>query len=634
MLIFGAAPVNAARYFYAASSVDPWIFHVDPNTAGVGAYKFIEVSALPSQDLAGAAIDPLTGELYLVLNITTETFHRLVKVDVRTGNATDLGSLGQIITGIAFDSTGTLYGVTSDDVSGTQDTIFTINKSTAVATVFMSVPAEGFGVGDTLAFNPDDGLLYHWTGSDTAYFSAINLTTKQATAITLSGNRPSGVGATALVYDPDRQAFVGFRQDDLGSTSSMEYFTITPSGVQASLTTAAEGVSGLAIFDTAVLPAVQAPGAEPVLYSVDVAGPYISSVNPSTGLDTGTTGITLANQVVSGSNGFAVDPTDGTFYAVLRYAGVNSRFLATINPVTGVATQIGSIGGGIAAIAFASNGTLYAVSGEGATPSETLFSVNKTTGQRTPLLTLSDDDAGEAIAYNSSNGLLYRATGWDVPVFQSINLTNNEVSNIPLSGDVTIRNETTALTYDALQGVFLGSKWTNVGWNYYSVTPTGSVTNLAVYPGQAIVPKKGFAFSLATQVDSDGDGYPDNVDAFPTDPNEWLDTDGDGTGDNADTDDDNDGVADVDDAFPLDPAEWLDTDGDGTGNNADTDDDNDGLSDAVEATLGTDPLNADTDGDGVSDGDEVAAGTDPLVNEVARAQRGAVVIINSVLLGE
>ena len=43
------------------------------------------------------------------------------------------------------------------------------------------------------------------------------------------------------------------------------------------------------------------------------------------------------------------------------------------------------------------------------------------------------------------------------------------------------------------------------------------------------------------------------------------------------------------------------------------DTDGDGLSDALEAELGTDPLNADTDGDGWSDGDEVRVfGTDPL----------------------
>lgn len=52
-------------------------------------------------------------------------------------------------------------------------------------------------------------------------------------------------------------------------------------------------------------------------------------------------------------------------------------------------------------------------------------------------------------------------------------------------------------------------------------------------------------------VDTDGDGVPDDEDAFPNDPNEQVDTDGDGTGDNADTDDDNDGLADQVDAWPT-----------------------------------------------------------------------------------
>ncbi|MGQ8364318.1 FG-GAP-like repeat-containing protein [Glaciecola sp. 1036] len=83
--------------------------------------------------------------------------------------------------------------------------------------------------------------------------------------------------------------------------------------------------------------------------------------------------------------------------------------------------------------------------------------------------------------------------------------------------------------------------------------------------------------------DSDNDGVPDIEDAFPNDPNEWIDTDGDGIGNNGDTDDDGDGVSDSEDAFPLDPAESVDTDGDGIGNNADTDDDNDGVPDAQDA---------------------------------------------------
>ena len=131
--------------------------------------------------------------------------------------------------------------------------------------------------------------------------------------------------------------------------------------------------------------------------------------------------------------------------------------------------------------------------------------------------------------------------------------------------------------------------------------------------------------------DFDADGVGDNADAFPNNRREWLDTDGDGLGDfyedddddadgiadsadpypldtdndgmdnDVDTDDDGDGVLDADDALPLDPGESLDTDGDGIGNTADTDDDGDGVADADDAL----PLDArdsvDTDGDGIGD---------------------------------
>ena len=146
--------------------------------------------------------------------------------------------------------------------------------------------------------------------------------------------------------------------------------------------------------------------------------------------------------------------------------------------------------------------------------------------------------------------------------------------------------------------------------------------------------------------DSDGDGFFDNSDAFPSDPSEWSDNDGDGTGDNADTDDDNDGWSDtietscgtnplnssdtpsdfdqdgnpdcldpdddndtypdLEDAFPFNAEEWADNDKDGTGDNADTDDDNDGYLDADEIQCESDPLDSssqplDFDVDGAPD---------------------------------
>ncbi len=80
-------------------------------------------------------------------------------------------------------------------------------------------------------------------------------------------------------------------------------------------------------------------------------------------------------------------------------------------------------------------------------------------------------------------------------------------------------------------------------------------------------------------------------------------------------DSDGDGVPDAQDAFPYDPDEYLDTDGDGVGNNADLDDDNDGLPDEWELAYGLNPLRNDAaedpDGDGVNNINEFNLGTAP-----------------------
>ena len=56
--------------------------------------------------------------------------------------------------------------------------------------------------------------------------------------------------------------------------------------------------------------------------------------------------------------------------------------------------------------------------------------------------------------------------------------------------------------------------------------------------------------------DADGDGHPDDEDAFPNDITEWVDSDADGYGDTSDT-------------YPTDKTEWKDTDTDGYGDNGD-----------------------------------------------------------------
>ncbi len=129
-------------------------------------------------------------------------------------------------------------------------------------------------------------------------------------------------------------------------------------------------------------------------------------------------------------------------------------------------------------------------------------------------------------------------------------------------------------------------------------------------------------------LDSDGDGWADQDDAFSSNPSEWLDSDGDGIGDNSDwapeddsetRDTDGDGVGDNADTFPNNENETADSDGDGVGDNADVfpndeseyaDFDQDGVGDNADAFPNNANETTDSDGDGIGDNADWAPNDD------------------------
>jgi len=144
----------------------------------------------------GLALHPITGELYSILTLEGQTNRELVKVDPVTGQVTDIGNTGDKFAGIAFGSDGTLYGITGD--GGTNpETLYTLSTVDASKTFFLTLGAGDSG--ETIAYNSDDGFLYHVSGRNAAVLERIDLDTKRITPIGIglaSFNKGEAYGIT------------------------------------------------------------------------------------------------------------------------------------------------------------------------------------------------------------------------------------------------------------------------------------------------------------------------------------------------------------------------------------------------------------------------------------------------------
>ena len=175
-----------------------------------------------------------------------------------------------------------------------------------------------------------------------------------------------------------------------------------------------------------------------------------------------------------------------------------------------------------------------------------------------------------------------------------------------------------------------GTQWSDVDEDGYGDHPDGFQADACPgSPGTSTNDRFGCA-------DTDGDGWSNANDAFPTVTSQYLDTDSDGYGDNANgfqpdacvdeagsstqdrfgcLDTDTDGWSDANDAFPEDSTQYLDSDADGYGDNA--------LGfqpDACPSVYGTSSQQIygclDGDGDGWADGTDAYPENDLLWSDV------------------
>jgi hypothetical protein len=215
--MFVSSGIARGQILYAVDQGSALLRTINPvNAATLTAVPM----TLGGQTISGAnglAADPQSGTLWALLRLAGQSGRQLVTIDPGTGVATSIGNTGDSFAGLAFHTSGTLYGVTGDGAN-TPESLYSINRTNG-ATTFIQALGNGDD-GESIAFNATDGLLYHGSGLGTQVFESINLLTQAVTNIPLSGT-PYFESLALTQRDAS-----SFYMSDLGG----EFFTISTTG--------------------------------------------------------------------------------------------------------------------------------------------------------------------------------------------------------------------------------------------------------------------------------------------------------------------------------------------------------------------------------------------------------------------
>ncbi len=171
---------------------------VDPGSGATLASSILTLTGDSIQGGNGLATDPATGELWALLRLAGQEGRELVTVDPASGVATRIGDTGDRFAGLAFDGSGTLYGVTGQGAA-TPESLFVLSRTDATPSLVLSL-ADGRG-GEAIAFHPADGLLYHASGGLT--FESIDLSGPTAAHIATCGGLYGSPAAALTTLGPD-----------------------------------------------------------------------------------------------------------------------------------------------------------------------------------------------------------------------------------------------------------------------------------------------------------------------------------------------------------------------------------------------------------------------------------------------
>lgn len=183
-------------------------------------------------------------------------------------------------------------------------------------------------------------------------------------------------------------------------------------------------------------------------------------IDPASGSIVQRIPMTLSGNPVEGVVGIAAHPQTAVLYIILdaNPQDTNDRRLATVDPATGVVTDIGAMGDAFCGLTFGSDGTLYAIHANDNADEAAVYTVNLATGATTLFRASADVLAGGfpegggsfSIEFNPADGRLYYSRG-QTPEFFQMDLASKLATGVPLNDTGSFKG----LAFEAASGTFL-----------------------------------------------------------------------------------------------------------------------------------------------------------------------------------
>jgi hypothetical protein len=298
--LLSALPIAAQTGVTVIGTTGNTIGTVDMVSGAVSPHTIVVTGKTGVGTSFGVARDPQTGTVYAVVNYFGVGGRHLITLDPATGVGTHIGQTS-VVSDIAFGADGTLYAIGGNS-GGNSGGLLTLDKTTGAATLLAQLSA---GAGHTLAFNADDGLLYH--GANTC--------------------DNNGCFFYLETFNPQSPA-----------TPPNTVYTLRDTGLES---------GGL----------IHLRGPNFLLGTVFGPAPFVF-VNVKTGASTYASGVDVP------WSGLTAIPVGGSCPASLYATGPfeGSALLHAVDPATGTAALVGAIGfNNVTGIDFASDGVLYAL---------------------------------------------------------------------------------------------------------------------------------------------------------------------------------------------------------------------------------------------------------------------------------